>query len=71
MVVMGATINEVEVLIHRGRLVPQRRVVVMAAVDVVDRGGRGELVVGVVVGETAVAEGGTGHGDRGEGREAT
>ena len=65
MVVVGAAVDEVEGLIHRGGFVSQRRVVVMTAIDVVDRGGGGEFVVGVVVGETAIAEGGTGHGYKG------
>ena len=66
MVVVGAAVDEVLRLIHRGRLVAQRRVEVMTAVDVIDRSRGGELVVGVVVAETAIAEGGTGHGEKAE-----
>jgi hypothetical protein len=65
-VIVGAPVDEVTFLIGRGGLVTQGRGEVMAAVDVLDRRGGGELVVGMVVAETAIAEAGANHGERGE-----
>lgn len=69
-VVVGAAVHEVGLFVGRGRLMPQGRGVVLAAIDVLDRGGRGRLVMGMVVAETAIAKAGTGHGDRSGGGEA-
>lgn len=63
-VVVGTAVDEVGLLVDQGRLMTQGRSVVMAAIDVLHRGGRGRLVMGMVVAETAIAKAGTGHGDR-------